>query len=121
MAAISTAGCSAVIPGSDSNSDDDSIEVTVGNETDSEVAIAVRVIDSEEETLFSHVFSVESGKMIGRGAIKTTPAKIHVFTADGVSRTWKYAPDLPPEFDCELKDIGLTLRQDNTIEPWYTC
>jgi hypothetical protein len=71
--------------------------------------------------LFSRVFALGAKKMTSRGAIETTPARVHAFTAGGVSHTCQYDPDLPAQFDCEPKDIGLTLHRDNTIEPWYNC
>ncbi len=93
----------------------------VENRTTSEAEIAVRVIGSEDETLFSHVFVLGAEKMTSRGAIEATPTRVYVFTEAGVSHMWRYDPNLPVEFDCEPKDIGLTLHPDNTIEPWYDC
>lgn len=116
-----TAGCSDVLPESASRRTDEPSEVTVENRTSSGAEIAVRVIDSESETLFSHVFTIGPDKMMSRGAIETIPSEIHAFTPDGVSHTWRYDPDLPVEFQCEPKDIGLTLHDDTTIEPWYDC
>ena len=121
VASVPTAGCSGVLPGSDTGSSDGSSEVVVENRTTSETEIAVRVIGSEDETLFSRVFALGAEKMTSRGAIEATPARVHAFTAGSVSHTWQYDPDLPGEFDCEPKDIGLTLHRDNTIEPWYDC
>lgn len=120
VASGSIAGCSNILPGSDTRSTDDAGEVMVENRTASKAEIAVRVI-GEGETLFSQVVALGPEKMMSRGAIETTPSRVHVFTADGVSQTWRYDPDLPVGFDCEPKDIGLTLRQNNTIEPWYDC
>lgn len=116
---VSTAGCSDALSGSDST--DDPIEVSVENRTDSAAEIAVRVVDSAGATLFSHVFTLEPDTIASRGAIETAPSSVHAFTPDGIARTWQYAPDLPADFDCELKDIGLTLRRDEAIEPWYSC
>ncbi|QSG16150.1 hypothetical protein HSEST_2640 [Halapricum desulfuricans] len=79
------------------------------------------MIGSDGETLFSRIFALGAGKMTSHGAIETTPARVHAFTATGVSHAWRYDPELPVEFDCEPKDIGLTLYRDNTIEPWYDC
>ncbi|WP_415381476.1 hypothetical protein [Halosimplex sp. TS25] len=121
VASVSIPGCSAVLPGTNSSSTDEPSEVTVENRTDSKAEIAVRVIDSEDETLFSRVFTLGPEKMMSRGAIETTPSRVHAFTADGVSHSWRYDPDLPADFECELKDIGLTLHEDTTIEPWYDC
>ncbi len=121
VTSVSTAGCSDVLPGNDSNKAKESSEVIVENRTSSTAEIAVRVIDSEDGTLFSRVFTLGSRKMMSRGTIETTPSRVHAFTADGVSQTWQYDPDLPADFECELKDIGLTLHPDNTIEPWYDC
>jgi hypothetical protein len=119
MTLVSTAGCNGVLSGSDST--DEPIEVSVENGTDSAAEIAVRVVDGAGATLFSRVFALGPEKMGSRGAIETAPSSVHAFTPDGVARTWQYAPDLPADFDCELKDIGLTLRRDDTIEPWYSC
>ncbi|MFC6615523.1 hypothetical protein ACFQAS_11270 [Halopenitus salinus] len=121
VASASTAGCSGVLPGRDSGRTDDPIEVTVLNDTSSTAQIAVRVTDAEAEMIFSRVFSLGPEKMAGCGAIEATPASVHAFTADGVSRTWRYAPDLPADFECDRADIGLTLRRDGAIEPWYSC
>ncbi|MFW5958406.1 MAG: hypothetical protein ACOCQ3_00230 [Natronomonas sp.] len=121
VTALWTAGCSDVLLEGDSGSTNESSEVIVENRTSSAIEIAVRVIDSESETLFSHVFNIEPETMVSRGAIETTPSEIHAFTPDCVSYTWRYDPDLPVEFECEPKDIGLTLHDDTTIEPWYDC
>ena len=122
VASVSIAGCSGGLSGSDPSSGDESSEVVVVNQTDSEAEIAVRVIDGEGETRFSRVFSLGAGKTkSSRDVLETTPERVHAFTADGVSRSWRYAPDLPVDFDCEPKDIGLTLHRDDGIEPWYDC
>ncbi|WP_415382809.1 hypothetical protein [Halosimplex sp. TS25] len=121
VASVSISGCNAVLPGTNSSSTDEPSEVTVENRSDSKAEIAVRVIDSEDETLFSRVFTLGPETMISRGAIETTPSRVHAFTADGVSHSWRYDPDLPADFECGLKDIGLTLHDDSTIEPWYDC
>lgn len=121
VASVSTAGCSDVLSDSWSSNTDEPGEVSVENRTSSKAEIAVRVIDSDDETLFSRIFTLRSEKMTSHGTIETTPSRVHAFTANGASRTWRYAPDLPADFDCEPKDIGLTLHQDNTIEPWYDC
>lgn len=121
VTALWTAGCSDVLLEGDSGSTHESSEVIVENRTSSGVEIAVRIIDSESETLFSHVFTLGPETMKSRGAIEKTPSEIHAFTPDGVSHTWRYDPDLPVEFECDPKDIGLTLHDDTTIEPWYDC
>jgi hypothetical protein len=121
VASVSIAGCSDVLPGNDTGSGDESGEVMVENRTTSTAEIAVRVIGTEDESLFSRVFALGPEQMTSHGAIETPPSRVHAFTADGVSRTWQYDPDLPVDFDCEPKDIGLTLHRDNTLEPWYDC
>jgi hypothetical protein len=121
VASTSAAGCSDVFPDSGSSSADNVGEVIVRNGTDSPIEIAVRVVDSGDETLFSRVFTVGSQKIISRNGIETIPARIHAFTPNGVSHTWRYDPDLPAGVECEIKDIGLTLNQDHTIDPWYDC
>lgn len=121
VTSVSMAGCSGVLPSRDSIGTDESSEVIVENRTASEVDIAVRVIDSEGEPLFSRVFAVEPEKMKSGGSIETIPSRVYAFTPDGVSHTWRYDPDLPEDFECDPKDIGLTLHRENTIEPWYDC
>ena len=120
-ASVSIAGCGGFLPGSSSTDTVEPSEVIVENGTTSTVEIAVRVTDSEDETLFSRVFTLGPEQMMGRGAIETTPSRVHAFTPDGVSKTWRYDPGLPVDFDCDIKDIGVTLRSDNTVEPWYDC
>lgn len=115
------AGCSGIPPGTGPDGADESSEVIVENGTTSKADIAVRVIDNEGEALFSRVFALGPETMVSRGAIETIPSSVHAFTAEGASRSWRYEPDLPEDFDCEPKDIGLTLHRDNTIEPWYDC
>lgn len=121
VTSVSIAGCSDVFSVSGSSSADETIEVSVENRTSSRAEIAVRVVDSEGATLFSRVFDLEPTTIVSRGAIETTPSRVHAFTADGISHTWRYAPDLPADFECEREDIGLTLHDDDTIEPWYKC
>lgn len=121
VTALWTAGCSDVLLEGDSGSTNEPSEVIVENRTSSAIEIAVRVVDTESETLFSHVFTLGPETMLSRGAIETTPSEIHAFTPDGTSHTWRYDPDLPVEFECDPKDIGLTLHDDTTIEPWYDC
>lgn len=121
VASVSTAGCSDGLADRWPGTTDEPAEVIVENRTASKAEIAVRVIDNEAETLFSRIFALEPEKITSYGTIETTPSRVHAFTATGVSRTWRYAPDLPAGFDCERKDIGLTLHQDTTIEPWYSC
>lgn len=122
MASVSIAVCNTVLPSNGSSSGHKSSEVIVVNNTASEVDVAVRVVDNEDNTLFSRVFSTGPEMTnSSRDEIETPPTKVHAFTADGISKTWQYAPNLSGEFDCEPKDIGLILQDDNTIEPWYTC
>lgn len=118
---VSIAGCGGFLPGSGSTDTVEPSEVIVENGTTSTEEIAVRVTDSDDETLFSRVFTLGPEKMVGRGAIKTIPSRVHAFTPNGVSKTWRYDPDLPADFDCEIKDVGLTLNSNNTIETWYDC
>ena len=120
VASVATAGCSDVLSGRGAETDAEPVEVAVHNGTSSTAEIAVRVVDADE-TLFSRVFTLGPEKMESRGSIETTPSRVHAFTADGVSATWQYAPDLPNDFECEREDVGLTLHQDATIEPWYKC
>lgn len=119
-ASASTAGCTGVLPGSGSDDVDEPNEVIVENATASEAEIAVHVMDADGETLFGYVFALGPERLTSRDGSEVTPARIRAFTPNGVSHAWEYDPDLPIEFDCEPKDIGLTLR-DDAIEPWYVC
>ncbi|MFC5279639.1 hypothetical protein ACFPM1_12855 [Halorubrum rubrum] len=118
-ASAALAGCGGVVPET-APDDDGPNEVTVENATDSAVEVAVRVVDGEGETLFGRVFALEPETIASRDGFEAVPEEVHAFTADGLSRTWRYDPDLPIEFECEPKDVGLTLRED-AIEPWYGC
>lgn len=129
VTSASTAGCSGRFSGrssddsdgsGDSDGDDRPNEVIVENATGSEVEIAVHVTDADGETLFGHVFALGPERIASREGTKVTPARIRAFTPTGVSHAWEYDPDLPIEFECEPKDVGLTLRED-AIEPWYDC
>jgi hypothetical protein len=119
--AISFAGCTEILPWNSTDARVDPAEVVVENRTSEAAEVAVRVTGDADETLFSRVFAVGPESMVGGGAIESVPSRIHAFTAGGVSRRWRYAPDLSVEFDCEIKDVGLTLHADETIEPWYDC
>ena len=121
VASLSTAGCSGGFPRRPASRADDPAEVTVENGTSSRTEIAIRITNRTDGTLFSHVFALAPETIVSRGAIDTTPSSVHAFTADGVSRVWRYDPELPVGFECEPTDIGLTLHQDDTIEPWYDC
>ncbi|GAA0511191.1 hypothetical protein SAMN04488066_10913 [Halorubrum aquaticum] len=120
VASASTAGCTGVFPGSGSGDANEPNEVIVENATAGEAEIAVRVADEDGRTLFSRVFALGPERIASHEGIDVVPARIHAFTADGVSRAWRYDPDLPIEFECEPKDVGLTLGADG-IEPWYDC
>ncbi len=115
------AGCASVLPGGPAETEVEPAEVVVENRTDDDAEIAVRLVDGASETVFSRVFSVGPEQMVGRGAIETAPRRVHAFTPGGISTRWEYDPDLPADFDCEIKDVGLTLHGDETIEPWYKC
>jgi hypothetical protein len=117
--AVSIAGCSDVLSGRPAETG--SAEVVVENRTTEAAEIAVRLTDGASETLFSRVFTVGPEAMIGRGSIDSVPARVHAFTPAGVSHWWDYDPDLPADFDCEIKDVGLALHGGETIEPWYKC
>jgi hypothetical protein len=100
---------------------DGSGEVIAENRTSTGAEIAVRVVDGEGETLFGRVFALGPEEMASRGGLEATPARVRAFTAGGVSETWRYGPDLPAGFECEPRDVGLTLRRGGAIEPWYDC
>jgi hypothetical protein len=119
-AVVSVAGCSDVLSGP-GDTEVEPAEVVVENRTAEPAEVAVRLTDGGEETLFSRVFAVGPDELVGRGAVDTTPSRVHAFTPGGVSRRWRYDPDLSADFDCEIKDVGLTLRADDTIDPWYKC
>ena len=121
VTSASIAGCGGVFSNGGSDGSDGSGEVIVENGTSSGTEIAVRVVDGEGETLFGHVFALGPEEMVSRGGIEATPSRVRAFTAGGVSETWRYDPDLPAGFECEPKDIGLTLGRDDAIEPWYDC
>ncbi|WP_281194038.1 hypothetical protein [Halorubrum sp. F4] len=120
IASASTAGCGDLLPGGGSGDSNGPNEVIVENATASAAEIAVHVTDADGGTLFGHVFALGPGRIASRDGIEVTPARIRAFTPDGVSHAWEYDPDLPIEFECEPKDVGLTLRED-AIEPWYDC
>ncbi|MFC5135966.1 MULTISPECIES: hypothetical protein [Haloferacaceae] len=126
VASASTAGCSGGFPGrssddsDDSDGDDDPNEVIVENATASAAEIAVHVTDADGGTLFGHVFALGPERIASREGTEVTPARIRAFTPTGVSHAWEYDPNLPIEFECDPKDVGLTLRED-AVEPWYDC
>lgn len=62
VASVSTAGCGDALLGNNTRSSDESGEVVVENRTTSEAEIAVRMIGSEDETLFSRVFALGPNK-----------------------------------------------------------
>lgn len=121
VTSAATAGCGDTLPTIGSGNADESSEVIVENRTGFTAEIAVRVVNREAETLFSRVFTVGPEKTTSHGVLETSPSRVHAFTPEGVSHTWAYDPDLPADFDCQPKDVGLTLLRDNTIEPWYDC
>lgn len=91
----------------------------VENQTEELATIGVRVEDDEGEVLFSRVYELESENLDSSAGIETTPSTVIVFTPDGSSATWKYAPDL--DINCEGEDIGITVRADGSIDSWYAC
>jgi hypothetical protein len=115
---LSVAGCSGLLS---DESDTEHAEVVVENGTDSPAEVAVRISGGADETLFSRVFTLGPEELVGSGALETTPARVHAFTPGGLSRRWEYDPDLPADFDCDIKDVGLTLGTEDRIEPWYKC
>jgi hypothetical protein len=119
--ALSIAGCSGLLPRSPGDADADPAEVVVENGTASPATVAVRISDGADETVFSRVFTLGPEEIHSRGAIESAPDRVHAFTPDGTAAQWAYDPDLPVDFDCDIKDVGLTLTRDGGFEPWYDC
>ncbi|MFC7212532.1 hypothetical protein ACFQO4_00320 [Saliphagus sp. GCM10025334] len=119
LASISVSGCSELVFSNDTRGEADSIEIIVENQTEELTMIGVRVEDDEGELLFSQVYELEPGHLDSAAAIETTPSTVTVFTQDGNSATWEYAPDL--DIDCDGEDIGVTLQSDHSIDSWYAC
>lgn len=97
-----------------------SAEVVVDNYTDETAYVSVLVEGRGGERLFTHTFVVDPDHSVGRGSYRREPTTITAFSRRGVERTWDYDPDLGPEFDCDPKDVGLTLER-GAISPWYSC
>ncbi len=91
----------------------------VENQTGELAMIGVRVEDDEGELLFSRVYELDPDHLDSTAAIETTPSTVAVFTPEGNSATWEYAPDL--DIDCDGEDIGITLQSDHSIDSWYAC
>ncbi|MDF9745651.1 hypothetical protein [Natrinema salsiterrestre] len=119
VASVPVSGCADSVLSNDSGGEGDTIEIMVENRTDELATIGVRVEDAEGELLFSRVYELEPGHLDSSAGIETIPSTVTVFTPDGTSATWEYAPDL--DIDCDGEDIGITLQGDDSIDSWYAC
>lgn len=119
MVATLISGCSDLVSSDGSEGEGDTIEIMVENQTDKRAEIGVRVEDDDGAMLFSRVYDLEPGHLDSSAGIETTPATVTVFTPEGVSATWEYAPDL--DLNCDGEDIGITLQSDGSIDSWYAC
>lgn len=119
MASVSVSGYADSVLSAGSEGEGDTIEIMVENRTEERATLGVRVADDEGEMLFSRVYELEPGHLDSSAGIETTPSTVTVFTPEGVSETWRYAPDL--DIDCEGEDIGMTLQSDGSIDSWYAC
>lgn len=119
IASTLISGCSNLAFSDGSGGEGDTIEIMVENQTDERTEIGVRVEDDGGAALFSRVYELEPGHLDSSAGVETPPATVTVFTPEGASATWEYAPDL--DLDCDGEDIGITLRSDNSISSWYAC
>lgn len=118
-ASVSVSGCSDSVIPDDAEGEGDTIEIMVENRTEEPALIGVRIADDEGETVFSRVYELEPGHLDSSAGIETTPSTVTVFTPDGSSATWEYAPD--SDIECDGEDIGITVRADDSIDSWYAC
>jgi hypothetical protein len=119
VAGIATAGCGELGLSSGPAGEGDTIEILVSNGTSEPARIAVRVEDSDGSSLFSRVYDLGAEKRDESAGIETRPSTVRVFTPDGTSATWEYAPDT--DLRCEGKDIGIRLTRDEMFESYYSC
>ncbi|QLG47998.1 hypothetical protein [Natrinema halophilum] len=119
VASILVSGCSDFLISAGSEGEDDTIEIMVENRTEEFARMGVRVENEEEEMMFSRVYELDPGHLDSSAGIEATPSTVTVFTPDGPSATWKYAPDL--DIDCDGEDIGIALQPDGSIDSWYAC
>lgn len=69
--------------------------------------------------MFSRVYEIEPGHLDSSAGIQATPSTVTAFTLEGSSAAWKYTPDL--DIDCDSEDIGITIKEDGSIDSWYAC
>lgn len=119
IASIPVSGCSDFVLSSNSEGEGDTIEIMVENRSEELATIGVRVEDEAGEPMFSRVYELEPGHLDSSAGIETAPSTVTVFTPEGNSATWSYAPDL--DIDCDGEDIGITLQADGSIDSWYAC
>jgi len=117
VAAGLLSGCSALAPRDGPEGEGDTIEIMVENGSDEPAEVGVRVEDDDGAALFSRVYELEPGHLDSSAGIETPPATVTVFTPEGASATWEYAPDV----DCAGQDIGISLEPDGSIDSWYAC
>lgn len=97
-------------------------ELVVTNEREQTVLLGVRVEDQDGESLFSHVYEIEPGKTdetTGDGHIETQPDRVVVFTPNDEVQTWDYSPET--DLNCDIQDIGIRIRPEETIEFYNSC
>lgn len=116
---IFVTGCSDTAVYNESEGEGETIEIMVENQTEERAQIGVRVEDDDGEVLFSRVYELEPDNLDSSASIETTPSTVLVFTPEGLSATWEYAPEV--EIDCDGEDIGITVHPDDMIESWYAC
>ncbi|WP_436343125.1 hypothetical protein [Natronorubrum sp. FCH18a] len=119
IGSIPVSGCSDFVVSTDTEGEGDTIEIMVENRTEEPATIGVRIEDDDGDPLISRVYELEPGHLDPAAGIETIPSTVTVFTPEGSSATWKYAPDL--DIDCDGEDIGITLRADGSIDSWYAC
>jgi len=116
---VASAGCLDAVPLLAADRNETTTEVTTVNDSNKKAYVSV-IIGDDEDVIFQHTFIVNSGNSISHGEISRKPEKIIAFTREGISETWNYDPDLSPEFTCNIKEIGFTIKESQ-IEPWYSC
>lgn len=115
---VATAGCNALASSGGPDGEGDTVEVVVVNDTDDPVSVAVRITDRDGDPLFSRVYELDPRHTDESAGVDTRPARVAVFTPDGTSASWAYAPSDHPR--CEGKDVGITVT-DEGFESWYGC
>lgn len=97
-------------------------ELVVSNERDESVLVGVRIEDQDGASLFTHVYEIEPGttdETTADGHIETQPDRVVVFTPTDDIRTWDYSPET--DLNCDIQDIGIRIRPEQTIEFYNSC